>query len=183
MSIKTGRYNITEKKCPVCGTVFHPLYNRTNSIYCTLECYFKARWKESHRIIRYCKLCGQAFETWQSSNKKFCSKLCQYKWRSQHFNMEGSPLWKGGAYPYYKGPNWDIQRDRARRRAKYRCQHCGITETELGQEIDVDHIKPYQCFNSYKKANALSNLIALCRSCHSKFEHTKPRLPRFIPLT
>jgi len=176
------RYHNLINNCETCGTPFHPIWGRPDSKYCSMQCYLKARWPESHKEVRHCKLCGNPFMEFKGNRKSFCSKLCQYKWRSNRFSAEGSPLWKGGKYPYYKGPNWTKQSEKARMRAGYKCQHCTKAEAELAQALDVDHIRPFRCFNSYKRANALSNLIALCRSCHSKYEHSKIFIPRFIPL-
>lgn len=83
-----------------------------------------------------------------------------------------NPWWNGGKV-YYYGPNWHRQRNKARKRDHYTCQHCGITETELGQQLDVHHIKKFRDFGltRYKEANDLGNLICLCRTCHMGAEH------------
>jgi len=78
---------------------------------------------------------------------------------SNHYN------WKGGPVPY--GPDWSIQRDRARNRDNHSCQLCGVTEEELDHELSVHHIKPFR----ESKDNNLDNLICLCgnhggRHCH-----------------
>jgi len=73
------------------------------------------------------------------------------------------------------GPNWAVQRQRARERDHYTCQVCGATEASLGREHDVHHVRPFREFSyiagvndNYLQANELSNLVTLCRSCHSK---------------
>jgi len=77
-----------------------------------------------------------------------------------------------------RGPNWVEQRDRARARDGYRCRQCGATERP-GRQHDVHHIVPFRDFgyvpgqnDAYLQANALDNLITLCRNCHAKVEGT-----------
>jgi DEAD/DEAH box helicase domain-containing protein len=90
-----------------------------------------------------------------------------------------NPLYTG-QYDGYYGPNWNRQRNRARERAGYKCQHCGVPEKNLSRELDVHHIKPFASFeyvanenDNYKQANRLSNLVALCSSCHTRAEFGK----------
>ena len=73
------------------------------------------------------------------------------------------------------GPNWAVQRQRARERDGYRCRLCGRPEQE--REHDVHHVRPFRTFDyrpgenaTYIQANALSNLITLCPECHPKVE-------------
>lgn len=75
-----------------------------------------------------------------------------------------------------RGPNWPTQSERARRRDGYRCRQCGAPQRP-GRKHDVHHIRPFREFNwlpgnndNYRQANALSNLITLCPSCHRQAE-------------
>jgi DEAD/DEAH box helicase domain-containing protein len=77
------------------------------------------------------------------------------------------------------GPDWATQRDAARARDGYRCRHCDAAEREQ-RHHDVHHIKPFRTFgyirgrnDRYKQANALENLITLCRSCHRRAERAR----------
>ncbi|MGB9880489.1 MAG: Zn-binding domain-containing protein, partial [Anaerolineae bacterium] len=77
------------------------------------------------------------------------------------------------------GPNWAIQRQRARERDGYRCRHCGLPEAP-GREHDVHHIRPFRTFDyrpgqneNYLAANDLSNLITLCPECHRRLESAR----------
>lgn len=76
-----------------------------------------------------------------------------------------------GAPFAYRG-NWGEQRQRAKRRDQARCQDCGRTDAqhreECGRGLDVHHKTPYSEFDDPKKANELSNLVALCRRCHNE---------------
>ena len=71
-----------------------------------------------------------------------------------------------------RGPNWREMRRRARERDGFRCRHCGAPERD-NQEHDVHHLRPFRAFgyvpganDNYLAANALSNLVTLCRACH-----------------
>ena len=78
------------------------------------------------------------------------------------------------------GPNWETQRRKARRRDGFHCQMCGVSEDELGRELDVHHKRPFREFeydptdptraDRYLLANALDNLISLCPTCHRRVE-------------
>ena len=75
-------------------------------------------------------------------------------------------LWTGDPNDY--GPNWAVQRDRARARDGYRCQVCGAPEQDRAH--DVHHKVPFRAFASYRQANQLSNLVTLCPRCHRRAE-------------
>src|SRR4030067_1047660 len=124
-------------------------------------------------IEKSCLFCGKTF---QISNKngnhrkeirRFCSTDCWYEYIRE--DQLRHPGWRGGYEPYY-GPNWNIQRNKARQRDNYLCQDCGVSEPVIGQELDVHHINPFRLFGikHYQKANKINNLITLCKSCHAK---------------
>ncbi len=75
-------------------------------------------------------------------------------------------LWRNDPNDY--GPNWNMQRERARRRDGFRCQVCGAPEQ--GRSHDVHHRQPFRLFPSYLQANQLENLITLCPNCHRRAE-------------
>ncbi len=75
-----------------------------------------------------------------------------------------------------RGPNWVEQRDKARQRDGFRCQHCGAPERPSRQH-DVHHLQPFREFGyipgqntRYLEANRLENLITVCPSCHRQAE-------------
>ena len=82
--------------------------------------------------------------------------------------LRDKDLWTNDPNDY--GPNWQTQRKRARARDGFRCQICGAVEN--GREHDVHHIIPLRRFSSYQRANQLSNLATLCRTCHRRAEAT-----------
>ena len=75
-------------------------------------------------------------------------------------------LWRNDPNDY--GPNWEAQRERARRRDSFRCQICGAPEQ--GRSHDVHHRQPFRLFPSYLQANQLENLVTLCPNCHRRAE-------------
>ncbi len=86
-------------------------------------------------------------------------------------------LWQGDPNDY--GPNWAVQRERARARDGYRCTQCGAPERP-GRQHDVHHIRPFRLFGyvpgvntAYLEANRLENLRTLCRNCHQRLEQTQ----------
>lgn len=113
-----------------------------------------------------------------------CSVACDREWRrrnpirkekiSKAFKGEKHPNWKGGRSwmnsASYRGPDWKVVSDRARKRDGYKCQHCGMTQEEClarsGRDLDVHHIIPFHNWPNAKAANKMSNLISLCASCH-----------------
>lgn len=80
--------------------------------------------------------------------------------------LRDSGLWRNDPISY--GPNWDRQRERVRARDGFRCRNCGIPER--GRAHDVHHRVPFRAFPSYAEANAIGNLITLCRDCHRRAE-------------
>jgi len=89
-----------------------------------------------------------------------------------HWNYDG------GLEEY--GPGWQSKRRKVRSRDDYMCQRCGLPESEhkskWGQELHVHHIIPRKEFLdengdfNHQEANALDNLIAVCRDCHRLLE-------------
>lgn len=87
------------------------------------------------------------------------------------------PVTVGDPEPRDYGPNWPQQRLRARGRDHFCCQVCGISEEQLGRELDVHHVRPFREFGyrpgeneAYRQANALDNLVSLCPPCHRRSE-------------
>jgi hypothetical protein len=49
-----------------------------------------------------------------------------------------------------------------RQRAKFACEYCGVTETDAGGELTVDHIHP----KSKGGSDSLDNLVYCCARCN-----------------
>lgn len=176
-----------EIQCAQCGKSFYrPPANRLKrgaNQYCSRECMAAAyvgrnigekspRWKGAD--TRPCDNCGQPVTRalWDiDEGKTFCNRACFGDWKARNWTGEDNPCWRGGHPPYY-GANWKRQQREARRRDQHHCQLCGIPESECRRALNVHHIVPFRLFGveRYKEANALSNLISLCDSCHKYAE-------------
>jgi len=110
----------------------------------------------------------------------FCSPRCSEEWRKKAYPSD-EELVKLDGRPEFKGANWPLQSQKARERDNFTCQMCGVTERELGRQLDVHHIIPFRFFKSSLEANKLSNLITLCHSCHMKLEaKNRDSMPLFF---
>jgi hypothetical protein len=78
--------------------------------------------------------------------------------------------------PLRYGPNWPQQRERALDRDDHECQDCGRTDAEHREQdsggLHVHHVTKLREFEDTSEANRLSNLVTLCRSCHSDRERS-----------
>ncbi|MBI4529929.1 MAG: HNH endonuclease [Candidatus Latescibacteria bacterium] len=132
-----------------------------------------------------CLVCDRPFHRpeWYvktgSLRLNFCSPSCRDRWSSEIPKAGPEAVILNGR-PEYRGGDWDVTALRIRERDGYTCQVCGITEKDLGKQLDVHHIIPYRLFQSNLEANRPSNLIAVCHSCHIKLEAEGERtLPLF----
>lgn len=105
----------------------------------------------------------------------FCSAECRRAWAEEMPSFEV----RLGGRPGRRGANWEIQARQARQRDGFRCQECGVTEEELGRQLDVHHKIPYASFKSNLEANKLEHLVSVCPACHAKLE---AQLRRDLPL-
>lgn len=127
-----------------------------------------------------CSQCGRSTEVpaWlakEGLKLHFCDDACRRRWKkstNENVDLGGRDRFRGG--------NWERQAQRARERDRYRCTQCGLTEEQLGRQMDVHHIVPFRLFPSAERANLLSNLISLCPSCHKSTESEgQSRYPLF----
>lgn len=141
---------------------------------------------ETMNISRKCLQCGNTYTTSiyqiKLRGSNFCSRKCMGEYQSKKLLKTGGPNYKGGVSKnnkYYRGQNWDRQRRAALKRDKRQCQICNTQVSSRDMHnIGVHHIKPYRFFNQdWESANALSNLITLCRSHHMKVEVGKIPCP------
>ena len=114
------------------------------------------------------------------TDAKTCSHKCNIEWRSNNqdrkdkiskaFKGERHPNWQGGishlSNSSYRGRDWKQIAEKARKRDKYCCLRCGMTQEDNGRKLDVHHIIPYHNFNNSQKANKMKNLRTLCQRCH-----------------
>lgn len=181
------RYDKVESECEQCGGTFETKTSLADERrFCSWEC--SNEWKselfaesdnpnwKGGTVTLTCNYCKKEFESKAAVAEKrlYCSYSCHAKDRTG----EDHPRWRGGYEPYY-GPNWRRQRRRAIVRDQARCQDCGVSEAahvELhGEELSVHHLTPFREFVDgddvdLVAANALANLVTLCRECHADRE-------------
>ncbi len=80
--------------------------------------------------------------------------------------LRDEKLWT--ADPNQYGAGWAALKRRILMRDGYRCRVCGTSGDE--SKLHVHHIQPFKAFEDADKANAPSNLITLCPSCHQQAE-------------
>ena len=156
-----------EYSCAQCGESFQRRYfpSKPNlPLYCSSLCFNLAR--KTLRTKYICGYCGKEFERLECrirSNKVFCSRTCADKVRPtgpEHHR------WLANKNPDY-GSNWRIQRQLVKQRDGYQCRICNAKH-----DLVAHHYKSIREFNNnWELGNQLSNLITLCRSCHSLVEH------------
>ena len=122
-----------------------------------------------------CDNCGGDFEYKQSDPNRFCSLECYH----DYCVGENHHAWEGGEVSY--NGRWKQQRRKALKRDQARCVLCRMTDAEhhdqYDRSIDVHHIRPYRQFDDPLRANELSNLLTVCRSCHRECERIAPLRP------
>ena len=119
------------------------------------------------KIDCQCYICNKVFKRYKSHIRKFnfCSKSCEYKYRSVLFQGKNHPNWQGGldkyGYPSYFNEELKLK---IRIRDNFECQNCHMTEEEhlivLGRNLNIHHI-------DYNKENCeKTNLITTCQQCN-----------------
>ncbi len=161
-------------KCAYCGNEFQVTEHGGGKIrkFCNMTC-LRAASKPTHKTCEWCGVVSSPIK-WDKKWKRWvpnrtartCSKACH----KARFTGENSPMWQGGITAYHRSRNWWEIAEKARIRDKHTCQRCGKKQTENGRKLDVHHIITYHTVNDAKKANRLSNLVTLCRTCHRKVE-------------
>jgi len=169
---KNGNYSdaMESVECERCGDTFQYYPSNKDGVYCS-SCVSDsddflgtpyADFLDVDRISRSCDCCGEEMcllpSTVRQGHGRFCSNACLYAWLSED---EGA---------VYNG-RWREVRRQVLERDDHRCQKCGVTVAEIGQEPDVHHIKPVRTFDDPQEAHKLGNLVALCPSCHATAEH------------
>lgn len=145
----------------------------SNLNFCSQKC--SGNWKrentakgENHREwsggkdVFTCDHCGEEYEQY-SFHVRGKNNYCSYDCSGKSNRIEGDP---------YYGPNWKEVRKKAIEKCDGSCNYdgCERTETQDGRSLHVHHLTPLRTFDSYKEANKLPNLVALCAEHHRKIE-------------
>ena len=163
--------------CLDCGKILHKLAYKDGNKRCK-SCAAKgknnANYKHGKLLMKVnCEICGVLLSKEAAFQNSTRCRKCQkkgIKLSKSHIEkirakcqMENNPNWKGGKSfePYPLG--WNVTfKEQIRYRDGYKCQLCGKDEIENKRKLDVHHI-------DYNKINiSLSNLISLCKSCHTR---------------
>lgn len=165
-------------ECETCGKLFTQTKSREQR-FCSRKCADRREIPKRRKLVRFvCQWCGTSFEKYPSTKAQFCSRECQAAHHSANRRGETHHLYKGGKTKF-RGRNWGHQSRLALERDGYRCQVCSKRIMRRKWDYGVHHIKPYREFNGdYLRANELSNLVSLCRSCHQKVEAGSVSCPR-----
>lgn len=162
-----------------------------NKKFCSIEC---RSLEAANRALTICAICGIQFTAIKFSKRKLGGyflqrdtkrKMCSPECVAENFRTnedrkrkisesergEKHHNWQGGGKRRgYRGVDWPIIAEKVRKRAGYKCEHCGISQEDCGRKLDVNHIEPFHQHRNKTQANKLSNLEALCKSCHMKTE-------------
>jgi 5-methylcytosine-specific restriction endonuclease McrA len=176
-----------ETTCERCGERFEYYPSDKKGVYCP-ECVAEAdeflgdHYAEVHdidRIERTCDYCETEMTVLASERKygigRFCSRECLSEWMSENRSGKNHHNWLTGSRTY-AGLWWEA-REKALERDDYRCQNCGKSADEIGQNPDVHHITPLADFEDPQDAHRLENLIVLCRQCHAAVESGETPVP------
>lgn len=185
-----------EVECEWCGEEKHIDPHEASEYeahFCDWECAGKWRsenftgennpsWKGG-KVTVECEWCGEEKEARRDRVEKnehqFCDANCQGKWLAENQTGENAPAWKGGVTRY--GSGWTPElKERVRNRQGRECAGCSVHQSELPRRLDVHHIKPARSFGEGddEARNDDTNLVALCRSCHGKWEKMAPLRPQ-----
>jgi len=176
--------------CKMCGSEFQLQESEVENgqgATCSAGCWRKWVAKQNSGENHYdynkkevmCDTCGKMIKRpkghRERTKRNFCDRECYHVALEDDFSGQDNPRWRGGYEPYY-GPSWHPQRRKALERDDHECQDCKLTREKHYEQYDTDlevhHITPIRTFADTSKANELSNLITLCKSCHTKREHS-----------
>ncbi|PEB52508.1 hypothetical protein COO03_11825 [Bacillus sp. AFS098217] len=154
------------QQCEVCEKGFEHKKRRKT---CSKQCAYKLRGKnssntQSRKILQICKWCGgERYVSPAYSDRKFCSPDCWYESNSG----ENSPKWNGNKF--YQSVTYEHNKRMAEIRRwiiedRECCERCG-KRCEDESEFHAHHKRSVEHEESRYD---LSNIILLCRSCHTK---------------
>lgn len=148
---------------------------RSDNFFCNKECHGKwdsivkvgcGSWNWNGGLLdTNCVVCSEPLKrtAWRLKNhpNSVCDLDCFAVWVKRNFSGENSPHWRGGISNGDYSEEFNLElKTIIRERDNFSCQMCGFIELE--NKLSVHHI-------DYCKTNSsFYNLIALCKSCHSK---------------
>ena len=142
---------------------------------------FSAQGRQQSQVEVRCRQCRKPVQVpeWYPEERLslyFCNAGCRDAWSRETPSLEVKLTRPSG----HRGANWQIQAQKARQRDGFTCQICGVSEEELGRQMDVHHKIPYRSFQSNVEANKLEHLLSVCPPCHARLEaELQEELPLF----
>lgn len=164
-----------ERTCPVCQTVFAPYPSETLNAagkFCSRACYYAHVGRRPAMLDAMCEVCGGSFRRTAAALKRVRHSFCSVPCRQSFYVGEANGSFRGG-HSSNRGRGWAALARSIRERDGHRCRRCGKTAADNRQALSVDHVIPWRTFSDHSEANRPENLVALCRSCHSKKQHAE----------
>lgn len=173
-------YERVEYDCDNCGKTMERKPSRVEShkrLFCSEDCrnshdelYEELPQLQRKKVEKTCEICGSGFEVipFREETAKYCSRECRIE-ATRRITGEERYNYKPNSGKGF-GDGWEQLAEEIRDRDGHLCQRCGIAEGKLSRRLDVHHLRPRSEFESIEEANQRDNLIALCRSCHKKWE-------------
>ena len=161
-------------KCARCGREFWPKRQaRGWEKHCSWRCLHEAMREHKTRIK--CLRCGAIVLRTPATVRRVKHHFCSNGCAKAYLRGPNSPHYRGESDPN-RGGQWRRLAEEIRKRDGYCCQRCTRTQAENGQKLSVDHIVPWRTFADKTEANHPTNLVSLCRGCHSTKTHVYERL-------
>jgi hypothetical protein len=179
-----SRIHFVELRCSICDKqiIRKPFRPIGKNVYCSLQCLSIGRYAAPNTKVSVpCDWCGTILSIFPSKRKIGAHFFCNIQCRKFFITGRNNPSYTtgNGRRPDY-GPNWKSQRRKALERDEHHCQYCNSSKLK-SRFLHVHHInKAYVLSKEWEKANALSNLITLCKNCHPLAERGLIDLPTLI---
>lgn len=161
-------------KCVQCGKEFVDKNIKRIPRYCSHKCYILNRWGNGHKEESVCPICGKIFIKYFSNKKTFCSKKCQYLWRSATIRGINHPRYRGkirygtdNKYIAIKSPYHPYSDSKG-----YVFEHRLIMEKHLKRFLEPFEIVHHIDGNGFN--NNIDNLQIMFKTEHDKL-HTQER--------
>lgn len=119
--------------------------------------------KKDNTATSKCEYCDDTYAVpkAQLDETRFCSRTCA----SKYYYERGHEVQRISA-----SHNQNTVKQYVRDRDNRKCRRCGVAESELSNRIPVHHLISEAQFHVPAIADAPSNLVSLCPSCHPKVE-------------